>query len=633
MDKKLYALGLSLLIGTAQAQSLDELAPVEGSQGTDITYQPSRQIEQPALIQLGPLDQTKTSKLNRQPEAGQPMQVGVRRDVAALKSVSLTQAQLNWQPTASGGHIAAIEIASDDAIAVRLAITVGHLPSSATLSFYGANADEATVVHASEILALLQANREAGDLSAEASEYWSPMMSGETIGIEIELPAGIEPTNVAIGLPKISHFYRSLQTAKAIGDSSYCQIDVACSLDADRDLDNKSRATAKMTFIEDGDSYECSGTLLNNRKADRTPYLLSANHCISSQTVASTLITHWFFRADKCLYGVPKDTSTLSGGAKLLYNSSKTDTTLLQLNKPAPQGVVFAGWSTDLATQAWMRPVVGVHHPEGDLQKVSYGYIDDFLSCSELNSWGRFSCSPGNLASSNYISIRWQQGFTEVGSSGSGLFSDTRVIGQLLGGNSTCTGGTDTYGLLRPAYEDGLNKWLNPAGKPITVNGTVVEFYNPDQNRYFITGDAAEQQFVDGGGVGRWIRTGQSFKHGGDSSVCRFYGNTNVNPATGNIYGPPSHFYSVLQHECDSLIEIYDPTTLSWKFESYDFKSNKPDAEGTCPAQTKAVHRLYNNGFAKGIPSNHRYATSPAIIDQMIDEGWDYEGVKMCAPL
>lgn len=633
MEKMLYALGLSLLMGVAQADSLGELRPLEDVPTTEPAQEPPRRIEQPATIQLGPLNQAKSRSLSQPREAGQPLQVGVRRDVAALRSASLTRTQLAWQPTASGGHVAALAIASDDASAVRLAITVDHLPSSATLYFYGAEAGETVVVHASEVLAVLQANRDAGDLSAEAGEYWSPMMSGETIGIEIELPAGVDPASLAIGIPKISHIYSDTQTIKDIGASSYCHNDVTCSLASDSDLDNKSRATAKMIFIEYGDSYLCSGTLLNNRKADRTPYLLTANHCISSQSVASTLVTQWFYRTSSCRGALSDDTRMLSGGAQMLYSNGDTDTTLLRLNQPAPDGAVFAGWSTDLGAQTWMQPVVGVHHPQGDLQKASFGYIDDFFSCTRINWLGRFTCYPGDFASSDFVSVKWQQGFTEGGSSGSGLFNGTRLIGQLRGGSSSCTAGQDTYGLLRPAYDAGLNQWLNPAGAPIAVNGTVVEYYNPDQDRYFITGDAVEQRSVDAGNVGRWIRTGQSFKHGGNAPVCRFYGNTQINPATGIIYGPPSHFYSVSKEECDFLIQIYNPRSLSWQLESYDFRISKPDAEGTCPAQTRAVHRLYNNGFAQGLPSNHRYTTSSAIIDQMIDEGWEYEGVQMCAPI
>ena len=45
------------------------------------------------------------------------------------------------------------------------------------------------------------------------------------------------------------------------------------------------------------------------------------------------------------------------------------------------------------------------------------------------------------------------------------------------------------------------------------------------------------------------------------------------------------------------------------------------------------MYRLWNgqaNAAAWG--SNHRYTTSPAIVSQMIGEGYVNEGVVMCSP-
>ncbi|MDP1854611.1 MAG: hypothetical protein Q8K74_00970 [Candidatus Nitrotoga sp.] len=56
-------------------------------------------------------------------------------------------------------------------------------------------------------------------------------------------------------------------------------------------------------------------------------------------------------------------------------------------------------------------------------------------------------------------------------------------------------------------------------------NDKVVEFYNTNLDNYFITADANEAAGIDGGSAGPgWIRTGNSFKSGGSTPVCRFYG-------------------------------------------------------------------------------------------------------------
>ncbi|MEO8134949.1 MAG: hypothetical protein ABI831_13330 [Betaproteobacteria bacterium] len=166
---------------------------------------------------------------------------------------------------------------------------------------------------------------------------------------------------------------------------------------------------------------------------------------------------------------------------------------------------------------------------------------------------------------------------------------------------------------------------------PAVVQAAVVEFFNPDLNNYFITADPVEQAFVDTGAVGRWQRTGNVFGAGGPTPVCRFGGNSNINPATGTFYGPNSHFYTADANECAGLKAIFTPTAPSWKFESNDFLTT-PAVNGACPAPLIPVYRAYNNGFAKGIASNHRITSNRDAYLQTIAAGSIGEGVVMCAP-
>jgi hypothetical protein len=164
-----------------------------------------------------------------------------------------------------------------------------------------------------------------------------------------------------------------------------------------------------------------------------------------------------------------------------------------------------------------------------------------------------------------------------------------------------------------------------------SAQAAVVEFFDPDLNNYFITADPTEQAFVDSGAVGRWQRTGNTFAAGGPNQVCRFYGNSNINPATGTFYGPNSHFYTADPAECAGLKAIYTPTAKSWKFESNDFLTT-PAVNGGCPAGLVPVYRAYNNGFAKGIDSNHRITSNYAAYLQTVAAGSIGEGIVMCAP-
>ncbi|CAH1385536.1 Delta-60 repeat domain-containing protein [Candidatus Nitrotoga sp. M5] len=156
----------------------------------------------------------------------------------------------------------------------------------------------------------------------------------------------------------------------------------------------------------------------------------------------------------------------------------------------------------------------------------------------------------------------------------------------------------------------------------------VVEFYNTNLDHYFITADATEAAAIDEGSAGPgWIRTGNSFKSGGSTPICRFYGS--------QIPGPNSHFYTLAGAECDGLKQlqaIAPATQKRWNFESLDFISSPP-TNGVCPTGSVPVYRAYNNGFARGVDSNHRISSTAAAIQDVIARGWIDEGVVMCAPI
>ncbi len=161
----------------------------------------------------------------------------------------------------------------------------------------------------------------------------------------------------------------------------------------------------------------------------------------------------------------------------------------------------------------------------------------------------------------------------------------------------------------------------------VTPTGNVVEFYNTNLDHYFISADSNEAMAIDGGSAGPgWIRTGNSFKSGGSAPVCRFYGS--MSP------GPNSHFYTVDAGECDYLKRLQASTPSKqkrWNFESLDFSSTLP-TNASCPSWTVPVYRAYNNGFARGIDSNHRITSSTTAIQEVVNRGWSNEGVVMCAP-
>jgi hypothetical protein len=151
---------------------------------------------------------------------------------------------------------------------------------------------------------------------------------------------------------------------------------------------------------------------------------------------------------------------------------------------------------------------------------------------------------------------------------------------------------------------------------------SVVEYYDPGRDRYFLTADPGEMAYVESGGAGRgWVRTGYEFEISGATPVCRFYGT----PPNGS----GSHFYTADPGECD-FVRAHDS---NWTFEGIVFDAYVPDpATGLCAAGLHPVYRAYNKGFAVGANrSNHRYSWDPEAQRRMVARGWSDEGTVFCA--
>ena len=181
--------------------------------------------------------------------------------------------------------------------------------------------------------------------------------------------------------------------------------------------------------------------------------------------------------------------------------------------------------------------------------------------------------------------------------------------------------------------------WLHQFGRVMKIaaagastgDTTVVEFYNSVLNHYFITAGAAEAAGIDAGSAGPgWSRTGQKWPAWllgplpGAAEVCRFYGSAALNRATGARLGPNSHFYTFQGPECEQVKN--DP---GWVYEAPNKYFTVQPVGGLCAAGTLPIYRAYNRRFAQN-DSNHRYAISNAIYNQMIAQGWQGEGVVMC---
>jgi hypothetical protein len=166
---------------------------------------------------------------------------------------------------------------------------------------------------------------------------------------------------------------------------------------------------------------------------------------------------------------------------------------------------------------------------------------------------------------------------------------------------------------------------LRPAPSAVAQ---AVEYYYAAWDHYFITTFADEIAALDAGAFnGNWKRTGESFKVWTQGSAttpaaCRFF--------SSSFAPKSSHFYTPFATECATVKQSSD-----WQFEGVAFYMQPPSPDGTCPAGSIPLYRLYNNGMG-GAP-NHRYTTSVTTLDQMVGAGWTFEGngitkVFACVP-
>ncbi|MFM7259352.1 MAG: hypothetical protein ACKO3W_01985 [bacterium] len=271
-------------------------------------------------------------------------------------------------------------------------------------------------------------------------DAWSLVMPTADVLLEWFVPEnGRDRRLRALPFTDISyhHGYRDIFSAREAaegGIAGNCHNAPVCS----PGWQNESNATTFLTFTSGGSSYICSGQLTATSAADETPYVSTAYHCIATAAEANSCQFRFFYRASVCggssFYG-----QTVTPGS-LVATHAASDATLLMLlgTLPTAQPVAWSGWTADNPGNG--TGAVGIHHPSGAAQAISFG----------VKNGGSFNC--GVAPSGNFHSISWNNGVTEGGSSGSAIYreSDRRMFGVLTCGASDCA---------NPAGDDGYGRW------------------------------------------------------------------------------------------------------------------------------------------------------------------------------
>ncbi|MBS0428568.1 MAG: serine protease [Proteobacteria bacterium] len=534
----------------------------DGAQTTDVTPFVGRDAQDapPARqIRLGVLSAADVPLQKASTSGPVPVRIGTGRELQDTADQARVAAQLDWRPSRRGGKVAALRFQSEGALGVRVGLRVYSLPLGGLVRFHTDGSNEAYQVAAQEIQATIQRNLDAGDTGEDAHTWWSPNLGGDAVTVEFEVPPGVPTDTVEVAVPALSHIYLDAKDVASLQQAAgSCTKDVNCYL-GEQGVSASSQAVAQLDFQLGSGTYVCTGTLMNDDRSSGTPYLLTANHCISSQTSASSLATYWFYRSAGCNSPVisPAAIRTKTGAA-LLYNSSQTDTSFLRLYGMPPAGVRYAASAP--GGLSGTQTVFSISNPGGGWQQYSSGVSTGPISaCPQFNSSGACIFS----TPSNFLRVNWSVGTTLGGSSGGGLFMNTNgtpyLVGQLYGGFSSCSAPNDNeyFGRFDVAYNAALYQWLG--GTPTTTPTTpttpgshvpIYRFYNTKTGTHFYTVSTAERDSVRAKypqysyeGIGFYADASQSAS---TTPVYRFY-----NTKTG------AHFFTVSAQERDQVRAKY----------------------------------------------------------------------------
>ena len=326
-------------------------------------------------------------------------------------------------------------------------------------------------------------------------------VKGSKIVVEYSIPANGPRGDLRIG--QVTHGYRDvLRYARALNDSGTCNNNVICPEgDPWRD---QIRSVAMITVNGSG---ICTGTLINNCAENGTPYFLTANHCLPGNLNVSTWVFRFNWNSPTCTPTTNGPTNQTVSGASLLVNSGATDVALLQLNStpPSSYNVYYSGWDR---SGTFPTSQTAIHHPRGDIKKISFDN-----AAAGQGTYGGASC---------WRIFNWEDGTTEPGSSGSGLWDQNkRLIGQLYGGDATCTNNVnDYYGRFDLSYPL-LQTWLGSCGN--TLNG-----FDPNTPSVTLDAQAISISGASGNICATSVTPSVTIRNGGTNVITSFTVNWSI---------------------------------------------------------------------------------------------------------
>ena len=366
----------------------------------------------------------------------------------------------NWMITSleNGDHIYRMGIQSEGALAIGAYFKDFFLPKGSRLYIY--SPDHQQIKGGFSDLN----NSKQGFFAAE-------YVLGDQLVIEYYEPSEVVGQG-KFTLFEVLHAYKNVaevDESKDYGDSGDCEINVNCPEGDGKK--NQRDAVLRLLIKNGGSGVWCTGSLVNNTSEDRTPYVLTADHCGKFASDEDMQLWLFYFHYQTWGCGNPDlepDRKSLRGCEEIASSSNTgelgSDFFMVKLIQDIPEtyNPYFLGWNREGSVSQFG---YGIHHPQGDVKKIST-YSDALQSASYSDG-----------INNGYWEVIWSEtvtghGVTEGGSSGSPIFDEEGyLIGTLTGGQASCNNqdAPDYYGKFSIHWKDNgtevdeqLMPWLDP---------------------------------------------------------------------------------------------------------------------------------------------------------------------------
>ncbi|MEI6456744.1 MAG: protease, partial [bacterium] len=271
----------------------------------------------------------------------------------------------NWTTAPDGSTVWRLTIRAAGALAITLYFDDFKLPEGG--SFFVYNPSRTRLLGAF-----------TSDNNDPSHSFATELLTGDQLTLEYDRPAGDDHLP-DLHISELSYAYRGVPDPYKItddfGNSGKCEVNINC--EEGNGWQIQKKGIARIAVKLGAASFWCSGSLVNNVRNDHKPYFLTAYHC--GQGTNSVDRNKWIFYFHYETTGCPNPAnepfSKSMIGSHLVATSGLgdylgSDFYLLLLNKeiPANYDLYFNGWSRQESPSA---PGAGIHHPEGDIKKIS----------------------------------------------------------------------------------------------------------------------------------------------------------------------------------------------------------------------------------------------------------------------